>query len=626
MKKILCTLLIMTALLTTVGAQERNLTYVYLTDTHIIEGDDNNQDVINCISDINTLKDIRFVVITGDLTEFGSDREIALSKKIFDKLQVPYYVIAGNHDSKWSESGCNTFLNTYGYETFAFEEEGIKFLATNSGPDMRMMPGLIPTESLVWLKKEVSKIDDNQPIIFFNHYPMNSDLINYSAALEILKPKNIQLIQGGHYHLDRVMDYEGIPGTIGRASSSKGRDGAGYNIVQIKGKNISVSEKLVGKELRKPWCTITMTEDKPFIARNNTKGSEIDYSVNDKYPQVKPVWTINENSTIGAGARISGKRVVYTTTNGYIKCTNSEDGKELWATKLGGKIYSTPAISGKYVIVGCTDNVIYALNLKSGKKLWEHHCDKSVLGSPTIFNKTVYIGASDGKFRALNLKDGLLKWVYPHIEGFIEAKAYVDKEQVVIGDWQRNLYSFDPNTGDLQWKWKVNKNSRMLSAAAVWPVKANNQIFITTPERLTYSIEATSGITIWSAEGGRESVGISQDLSTVYIKTMQGLVNAYNTETEENKKITPSVKWSVDAGVGYEISPTPVTATKTDKEGNGLVFIPTDRGEIVALSSIDGAIVWRHKVANALINYVLPLKDNQILVTSMDGTVTILEY
>ena len=67
-------------------------------------------------------------------------------------MTIPYYIVAGNHDSKWSESGCNTFVKVFGYEHFDFEEGGIKFIGSNSGPNMRMETAVLHRDGIVWLE------------------------------------------------------------------------------------------------------------------------------------------------------------------------------------------------------------------------------------------------------------------------------------------------------------------------------------------------------------------------------------------------------------------------------------------------------------------------------------------
>lgn len=602
-------------------SQPNVYSFAFMADLHISEGSKTTTEAQACVEDINNNKEINFVIIAGDVTEFGNDREIRLAKSVLDKLNKPYYIVAGNHDSKWSESGCNTFAKEFGYEHFEFEAEGIKFIGTNSGPNMRMAPALLPRESVVWLDSIVKNSDPRQPMVFVNHYPMDTSMLNYFQVLDILKQTNIQLVMGGHWHTDRSMNYEGIPGILGRSTQSAGREGAGYNVVSIIGSQIQIAEKLVGKEEKAPWYTMQMTVAEPFYKRSQlAEGKRPDFSVNDKYPEISEIWTIQDDSDIGSAAVTNGKYVVYANTAGEIKALNKSTGSVIWSYKTDGKIYSTPAIEKNRVVVGSTDNNIYCFDLKSGKLNWKHQCDKSVLGSPTIFKKLVYIGASDNRFRALDLKSGILKWSYGDIKGFIESKPLVDDYQVVIGDWANTLYSFDTKSGKLQWKW-TNGKGRMLSPAAVWPVKAQGKIFIVTPERLTYAIEATSGGMIWKSDGGRESIGVSPKGDRIYVKTMKDWVNSLSTFERY-----PEYLWKSDTKIGYDIAPTPITSEMPVKGKDGLIFIPTDKGEIVALNSQDGSIVWRYKFSIALINYIQPLENGQLLVSSMDGKVALMKY
>lgn len=629
-----CTVLV-AAMLVALSAGAQDFSFAYLSDIHISVGSGSVEDAKKCVADINKQKGLSFAIFAGDITEFGSDEEIKLAKTIFDELTIPYYIVAGNHDAKWSESGCNTFLEVFGYEMFDFEKDGIRFIGCNSGPNMRMAPALVPRETIVWLDSLSKAIDPSQPLIFINHYPMDTSVLNYTQVLDCLKKMNTQLIMNGHWHQDRAMVYEGIPGMIGRSSQKAGKRGPGYNIVKVEGSTITFSERVAEPEITgRPWFTLRMSEGKPYNSK--IEYPRPDYSMNENWPNVKQVWRRVDNTDIGAAAVQSGKYVVYANTSGIIYALDAATGQEIWKYKTGGKVFSTPAIWGTgdaaSVIIGSCDTYIYSLRIKDGKVNWKYKCGKSVLGSPTVFGGKVYIGASDHTFRALNAKNGKLVWENKEVKGFVEAKPFVDKKQVVIGDWANRLYSFNPSNGKLQWEWQV-KGSRMLSPAAVWPIKANGNIIFATPERVTYGLDAKTGKQLWRIRGGRESVGLSPDGEHYYVKVMKDSVYAYTTQmvavAPQMQKMTfgPLKKWGANAEFGYEIAPTPITSVPYGgKDNKGLVFVPTDKGNIVALNHKDGSIAWKHKVSFALINYIQPLEGNRLLVSTMDGIVTVLEY
>ncbi|WP_222597235.1 metallophosphoesterase family protein [Chitinophaga pinensis] len=144
-----------------VTAQDSLFRFALVSDTHI-GNKSGAEDLERTVNDINSNPGIAFVLFSGDITEFGSDEEIQLAKSIISKLNKPWYIVPGNHDSNWSESGCNTFLNVFGGETFSFRYKGYWFLGTSCGPNMRMGPGQVPREDLTWLKEQLRKEKDKK--------------------------------------------------------------------------------------------------------------------------------------------------------------------------------------------------------------------------------------------------------------------------------------------------------------------------------------------------------------------------------------------------------------------------------------------------------------------------------
>lgn len=594
------------------GAQE--LKFAFLTDLHYSEGSKSITDLRQCIKDVNNLEGLDFVLFGGDLTDFGSDEEIAAVKDILDSLKYQYYVVAGNHDAKWSESGCDTFKKVFGYENFEFERKGWRFIGCNCGPDMRMAPALIPRESMEWLRS----LKPGEKTIFINHYPQDTSVLNYFDVTRELKRIGTQFVIGGHWHRNVAMNYSGLPGILGRSSLSAGKV-PGYNLITIDDGHVKVSEMRVFGDMHvqlEPWYQADLKPVADTVTYD-ANGLPSDYpwmrfDVNDG--SVQEAWKIQEKANIASGFAVNDKYAFYATESGMVKCVSLKDGKQKWAKRFPGKIFSTPALDGKILAFGCADGEIYALNAKNGRLKWKHEAKKSVLGSPEIRNGIVYIGSSDGVFRALNVKNGKSVWEYAGVDGFVECKPFVDGQQVVFGTWANILYSLDPSTGSLQWVWRCAKPSRMYSPAAVWPVKAEGKIFIAVPDRRLYVIDASSGKEIKHFDGiARESVGISQDGSTVYCKSM------WHTLTSIDAK-SLNIKWQAETGTGYDISP----ASITQWGGIGVVM-PTDKGNIVCFDSRTGRRKWAHKISIALVNPMTTTREGHLLASTMDGTVMLMK-
>lgn len=541
--------------------------FAYLADLHVSDVQANVEDLERSVADINGLADVQFVILGGDITEFGSDREIELAKSILDRLNKPYFIVAGNHDAKWSESGCNTFAKVFGYEFFDFEAGGIRFLGSNSGPNMRMAPALVPRETILMLDSISKNIPQGKPVIFVNHYPLDSSMLNWFEVIDILKRTNIQFALCGHGHNNRVLDYEGVTGVMGRSNLRAGRDGNGFNIVTINVKTgmVDFAERSAGKT-KQPWFRIKTNINessksnccaKPKCDNASCKCDSHNKEMSkssckcDSHKNNQPMnasltqrvqfgpqmlsgsngsalllpknetpvllMSLQDNTDIGSAAVEVAGTVIYANTAGVVKAVRAADGSAIWSFKTGGKIFSSPAVeyskTQAKVVVGSSDGFIYCLDFASGREIWRHKAQKSVLASPVIYKGIVYIGASDGVFRAIHLKSGKLKWSFDQVKGFVESRALVDDSGVYFGSWGSEFYALDRQSGRLKWTW-TNGKGRGYSPAAVWPVKSGGVIYLVTPQRMTHAIDASSGAELWSAPGGRESIS----LANIYLK------------------------------------------------------------------------------------------------------------
>lgn len=595
--------------------QAQSFNFAHVTDTHV-GGKTGIQDLIRTVDDINQQGDIDFVILSGDVSDFGSEKELLEAKSIITKLNKPCYVVPGNHDSKWSESGNIDFVRIFGSEDFSFEKNGFLFIGTASGPNMRMGPGLIPREQMAFLDSILVSIKNpDQPIIFINHYPLDNTLSNWYEVIDLLKTRDIQVCLLGHGHKNRLFNFEGIPGVMGRSNLRAENKIGGYNIVTITSDTMFYAERTPGVETRQTWCKVPLGLKK--YDQDSNKWPRPDFSINSKYPQIKINWQYQDQSDIGTGITCSGKFAVYANTKGEIVAIEKESGKIIWRFQTTGKVYSTPAISNNRIVCASTDNIIYCLDLKTGKPKWKFKTGKPIVASPAINNGIVYIGSSEGIFRAIDLLTGKLNWQFNQVKNFVETHPLIYNNTVYFGSWGNEFYALEKQTGKLLWKREKYTNP-MLSPAAVWPVAADGKIFIVAPDRRMTALDAKTGAEIWDSGkySCRESIGISGDGELIYIKNMtEGNVLAFNTLRNDQ-----SVAWECKADLGIDKAPSPIV------ENNNLIFVPTENGVVIAIDKLTHQVAWRYKLSNTLINAINPISKNQILVTSYDGNVICLKY
>lgn len=602
-------------LFTTTRAQQGSFRFAQLTDLHFASGNPNpTEDLLRSVAQINATDSIDFVLVTGDLTDNGDRACMERVKSCLDLLKVPYYTVMGNHETKWSESGCTAFSDIYGNERFQFMHKGFLFLGFNSGPLMRMAYGHVVPQDIRWMTAEMKKAGKDTPVILVTHYPMlEGDVDNWYDVTDAVRPYNVRLFIGGHYHRNLLLSYDGIPGVLMRSNLRDGDGKPGYGIYEVGPDSIRVYTQRIG-EPKRQWAAVSLTHTS--YDHNGKAEKYPDYSVNTQYRQVKEVWKVQTGTGIYCSPATDGDKVFVADDLGQLSAYSLKKGKRLWSFAAGKRIVGTPAVADGIVVFGSADKHIYGLQAKDGKLLWTLQAQAPVLGAAAIADGKAYIGASDSTFRAIDLHSGKLLWSYRGIKGYIETRPLLTDGKVIFGAWDNTLYALDAATGRECWTWTHGLPGMHYSPAAVWPEAAQGKVFIADPKRALTAIDLKTGTTVWRTFQSqvRESIGVSEDGLRVYAKTMNDSIVCYSAQGDKAVQL-----WATNAGIGYEHAPSMLP------EQDGTVYASTNDGLICALEGKSGRICWLHKVGNSLINTVVPVGRGRVLVTSTDGTITLLE-
>lgn len=614
MKKYLLILLFLSVVL---ASNAQDFKFALISDLHIRANDSlAANDLTKCVNQINATLGIAFAIVSGDITEEGDRASLEKAKSILDRLIVKYYIVSGNHETKWSESGATDFAKVYGSERFDFEYDGVRFLGFNTGPIIRMMDGHVAPQDIDWLKDELSKDQKGKPVVLVTHYPLlPSDVDNWYELTDAVRTFNIRAILGGHYHSSRLVAYDGIPAFINRSSLRDKDDNlGGYTLFRVANDSIVADIQKIGKE-QKRLGGYSLNET--YYTQDISTYARPDFSVNKEYSNVTEVWKTRLGKTIYASPFVWGNCIYVGDDVGVFSCFNLKDGKQRWSFTSGNRIVGTAAVDHNVVVFGSSDNYIYALNAKTGKQLWKYKTAAPVLGSATISDGLVYIGSSDHTFRAIDLRTGNLKWEYTQVKGYIEALPLIEGNKVLFGAWDNTMYALDKNTGAEVWKWADGRKGLHFSPAAVAPVSAQGKVFFTAPDRVMSAVDIKSGKTVWRTNESmvRETIGLSQDKERVYSKTMQDSVVCYSALGDQPKRL-----WITNVGYGYD------HAASMLVEKDGVVFGSTKNGIIFALDGKSGALLWKHKVGNSLVGTVWPINGKECVYVNGDGLVGLLKF
>ena len=592
-------------------AQSVQFRFAHLTDLHLSPNNPNpTEDLLRSVAQINATEGIDFVLVTGDITEEGDRASMEKVKSCLDLLKVKYYVALGNHETKWSDSGCTAFGEIFGSERFEFEHKGFLFLGFNSGPLMRMAYGHVVPQDIRWMTERMEQAGKDKPVMLVTHYPMkDGDVDNWYEVTDAVRPYNIRLFIGGHYHANRNERYDGIPGILMR-SNLRDKDGKqGYGIYEVTSDSIKVFTQRIG-EPAKQWASFSLTEQ--YYDRQGKAEKYPDFSVNQEYSKAKEQWVVQTGVGIYCSPAVEKDKVFVGDDLGCLTAYALKNGKKLWSFASGKRIVGTPAVSEGIVVFGSADRNIYALNAADGSLRWKVEAAEPVLGAVTIHEGIAYVGASDKTFRAIDIQTGKVVWSYDQVKGYIETKPLVVDDKVIFSAWDNTLYALEKATGKEVWKWTGGLTRMHFSPAAVWPVASNGKVFIADPQRAMTAVNLQNGETVWRTFRSqvRETIGLSEDGEQVYSKTMNDSIVCYSTLTD-----TPEQVWASNVGFGYEHAPS------MPLEKDGVVYGSTKEGLLFALEAKTGKIIWKHKIGNSLINTVLPLNGREVLFTATSGEV-----
>ena len=595
-----------------------NFKFAQLTDIHI-SSEATKLNLQQSIDQINADNSVDFILITGDLTDNGDNASLEWISKELAKLNKPYYVLPGNHETTWTESGLETFKRLFGDDRFSFEHKGVFFVGFNTGPFVRMAYGHVAPQDLSWMGQEIRTKAMGKKVIVVTHYPlMEGDVDNWYQATDSIRQYSPVCMIGGHYHQNLYHRYDGIPAVLTRSNLKDKTGKAGYSEFVVSQDSLLVYEHKI-RESPCQWAGFSMTRQEFDPKAKADKYP--DYSINRKYDHVQELWRKDSGISIYSSPAVDGKYAYIGNNEGTVTCYRLADGKEMWTTPLGGTIVGNPAVIGNNVVMGSTDHNIYALNKRTGCLSWKVATSEAQMGSVASAKGIAYIGGSDHKMRAINARTGEVIWTYNGVEGYVVTLPLLIAGKVIFGAWDNTVYALDQKTGQLEWRWTHRKGSMHYSAAGVWPVSDGKAVYVVDPERAMTAIDLKTGQELWRtkewqgrASKVRESLGMSKDRKRLYAKTMQDSILCY-----EANPVKPVEVWGCNAGFGYE------HATTMLPERDGIVYSSTKDGLVIAIEGKTGRLLWEHKVGNSFINTVVPVGKGAVLMTETSGEIALLQ-
>jgi predicted MPP superfamily phosphohydrolase len=458
------------------------LRFAFLTDLHVSPGNENDSGLQLLIEEINSLP-LDFVVITGDLTNTGSNDELYAVEQALKKLNHTFYIIPGNHETNWSESAGLLFNRIWGNDRFSFSLKGFNFIGFNTGPYMKMGDGHVKNEDVLWMQEKIKNyFETGQPLIAFAHYPLEDGLDNWDRVSEILKTGNTKLVFCGHGHKQQLLNFNGIPGIMGRALFMKKDNSPGYQLVELRNDSVFVFTKVYRKEQVKTLIQFNYLH--PDTLQQISSSKLPDYEINNEYLDTRPVFNWQDRASIFTGLAIyKGRSLIFGNSLGELTSLDIKTKRINWVTKFVGPLFSNPVMIGHTVVLGTSGGMVCGISARSGEILWKHDFKRPVLAEAVHDDHFAYLACGDSAFVKIDARNGKLIWQFTQINGLVQGKPAMDKNRLVFGAWDTWMYCLDKETGKLIWKWNNGKPQKLFSPGNIVPAIAHGKVFLVAPDR-----------------------------------------------------------------------------------------------------------------------------------------------
>jgi outer membrane protein assembly factor BamB len=588
-------------------AARADFRFIHASDTHCTSPDNQRVDAAQFKEIAGLNPQPKFVVVTGDIVDTGTDAEYARFGEIAKNVDPVKLMLApGNHDVRWNPRGKEGYTRGTGGKLYqSWDYENVHFVTLDSTVLLEHW-GHISQEQLDWLKKDLEKVGTEKPVILGFHHPIGGEYTmvdNQQQLLDLVDPYNVVLWLQGHGHADVDWNVNGVP-----AKMVAGLYQGSYDIIDVSADELKITKRFIPKKERKellqnssqpedeptgqtrPLMTILLKKQvKPQIVLSPTKppgfaakitpsqekGAVVECSWDGQpyaaMESVNGAWVGKYSPSGVLGHHRAIVRLKLPDGKAFTKPWDESDCTAAWETNIGGAVQSRLLLGGDTLFVTSMGNDLVALNPVDGKEKFRTPTEGPIFSSPEISDGVVYFGSADHSVYAVDASNGKVRWKHP-TNGAVLAGPAVAKGVVCIGSTDKNIYGLSIKDGSVMWTVKGQNMFQSKTATD------GERFFVGGWDNHFRCIDAKSGEVKWDLPLGRP-------------QTMLKGFSAF----------APAITHPC--------------------VGNGKVFVSTNDGTFHAINIVDGKEAWKNSQKN--MGYSSPcFHDGKVFFALTDGGTT----
>lgn len=590
--------------------------FAQLTDVHELIGSDN---FISIINELNTDIKPDFTIITGDITDHGTNEQYDKYLEDASLIDSPVYVTTGNHDVRWwNANGKKDWETKIGELYYSFDYKGVHFLMLDSSCNFEL-DGKYNKKQVEWVLNDLQNVSKDTPILIFAHHPfkIHHNITGIDELLSKIEDYNVVAYMCGHLHYYGRKNDNYIP--VSYVTYIKDNAEQDYCTIDITPNYLYMYKRKASDGSKKLWFKLPMVNKrKPQVdivtASAKTNGNvEVEVNVPKAPDGIKDVkvridnygpWTLLTRN----GSKFCGEidiqdynpeipygkhfLVVYVTDNNGKVWKEYKDYQwaggnvsTRWIFETEDMIQSTPTYHNGVVYVGSEDGSIYAINDEDGTLKWKYNTGETIISKPAMYeginSNIVMVGSSDKKLYALDSDTGNVQWFY-ETEGSVLSDPLVYGNNVCFGSGDGYIYCVDITNGTLKWRYKTNGLMRQR------PIVHNDTLYAFVRDTyIWYAINITDGTLKWRGNANTdESLFVCGDVRPIISDNNKlWCIDAQNTRPGYLNMDTGELEW-----VSTSIEKVSSRGMCTDGE---TVFYTSGNGrQIHAINTANQSINW----------------------------------
>jgi 3',5'-cyclic AMP phosphodiesterase CpdA len=169
------------------------------------------------------------VILTGDLTDFGQLSEYAHLAELLGRLDLPFYLMPGNHDDRKNLRAAfpaHGYLGSKGFIQYIIQVRDLRIIAIDT-TEPGLSSGRLCAARLQWLQDALAS-DTSVPTVLALHHPPFKTLIGPMDEIGLLEGvAELEAIVAGYPNVKRVISghlhrtiYTGFAGIVASTAPS----------------------------------------------------------------------------------------------------------------------------------------------------------------------------------------------------------------------------------------------------------------------------------------------------------------------------------------------------------------------------------------------------------------------